>query len=44
MGYVTRTDCVGGIMRSHTFEECADFVKWSMQQAMLCQLPSVKVG
>lgn len=32
MGYVTRTDCVGSIMQSHTFEDYDDFVKWSMQQ------------
>lgn len=32
MGRVTRTDYVGGIMQSHTFENYDDFVKWSMQQ------------
>lgn len=32
MGYVTRTDCVGAIMQSHTFENYDDFVKWSMNQ------------
>ena len=32
MGRVIRTDCVGGIMQSHTFESYDDFVKWSMIQ------------
>lgn len=32
MGYVTKTDSVGGIMVSHTFENYDDFVKWSMIQ------------
>ena len=32
MGYVTRTESIGEIMVSHTFENYDDFVKWSMQQ------------
>ena len=32
MGYVTRTESIGEIMVSHTFESYDDFVKWSMQQ------------
>ena len=32
MGRVTRTESIGEIMVSHTFENYDDFVKWSMQQ------------
>ena len=32
MGYVTKTESIGEIMVSHTFENYDDFVKWSMQQ------------
>lgn len=32
MGYVTRTESIGEVMVSHTFESYDDFVKWSMQQ------------
>ena len=32
MGYVTKTESVGGIMVSHTFENYDDFVKWSIIQ------------
>ena len=32
MGYVTKTQSIGEIMVSHTFESYDDFVKWSMLQ------------
>ena len=32
MGYVTKTQSIGEIMVSHTFESYDDFVKWSMIQ------------
>lgn len=32
MGYVTRTESIGHVMVSHTFESYDDFVKWSMEQ------------
>lgn len=32
MGYVTKTEAIGETMVSHTFEDYADFVKWSMNQ------------
>ena len=32
MGYVTRTEIIGEVMVSHTFESYDDFVKWSMIQ------------
>lgn len=32
MGYVTKTEVIGEVMVSHTFENYEDFVKWSMDQ------------
>ena len=32
MAYVTKTQSIGAIMVSHTFESYDDFVKWSMIQ------------
>ena len=39
MGYVSKTESIGGIMVSHTFESYDDFVKWSMQQDDLVPNP-----
>ena len=39
MGRVTRTQSIGEIMVSHTFESYDDFVKWSMVQDDLVPNP-----
>lgn len=39
MGYVSKTESIGEIMVSHTFESYDDFVKWSMQQDDLVPSP-----
>ena len=44
MGRVTRTESIGEIMVSHTFESYDDFVKWSMQQDDLVPNPFEEVS
>ena len=44
MGYVSKTESIGEIMVSHTFESYDDFVKWSMQQDDLVPNPFEEVS